>query len=235
MKQPIPSGEGADIDFATLFAANIHEIKNLLFLLFNAIDGASSEPWACGNPEAQATLCRIKYGSSLIGQRLAHVLALYRISQGRYELDIDYHDGNELLREILLETSSLVGEGGVGIRIEDGEEVYGFFDREMVRGILINAVHNALHYARTAIVLSVATEDGYLRFRVADDSPGYPEDILENGGAQAKLHLGGGGTGLGLYFSATAAALHRSHGRTGFTRLSNGGALGGAVFELLLP
>lgn len=229
------SPENADVDFATLFAVNIHEIKNLLFQLFNTIEAASGEPWAQENPAAQLSLSRIKYGSSQISQRLAHLLALYRIAQGRYELDIDYHDASELLQEIQLETHSLIDDHGIEIGVEAGEGPYGFFDREMVRGILINGVHNALHYAKGKIRLSASMDDGYLCFRVEDDSDGYPAEILASGGARAKLDLGGGGTGLGLYFSATVAALHRNRGKTGFTRLANGGIYGGAVFSLYLP
>jgi signal transduction histidine kinase len=180
-------------------------------------------------------LSRIKYGSSQIGQRLAHVLALYRIAQGRYELDIDYHDACEVLREIVVETHSLIDDRGIEISIGTCEGLYGFFDREMVRGILVNAVHNSLHYAKGKVLLSVALEDGFLRFRVEDDSQGYPSEVLENGGRRAKLDLCGGGTGLGLYFSETVAALHRNQGKSGFIRLSNGGALHGAVFSLYLP
>ncbi|MDP2783578.1 MAG: HAMP domain-containing sensor histidine kinase [Sulfurimicrobium sp.] len=235
MKQPTNRGEDADIDFATIFAANIHEIKNLLFLHFNAIEGASNEDWARDNPAAKISLSRIKYGSSQIGQRLAHVLALYRIAQGRYELDIDYHDACEVLREIVVETHSLMDDRGIEISIGNCEGLYGFFDREMVRGILVNAVHNSLHYAKGKVLLSAALEDGFLRFRVEDDSPGYPSEVLENGGRRAKLDLCGGGTGLGLYFSATVAALHRNQGKSGFIHLSNGGALNGAVFTLCLP
>lgn len=235
MTEPSRSGEGADIDFATIFAANIHEIKNMLFLHFNVIEGASNEAWARNNPDAQTALSRIKYGSSQIGQRLAHVLALYRIAQGRYELDIDYHDACEVLREIVVETHSLVDDRGIEIDIGACEGLYGFFDREMVRGILVNAVHNSLHYAKGRVLLSAALEEGFLRFRVEDDSQGYPVKVLEDGGRHAKLDLGGGGTGLGLYFSATVAALHRNRDKTGFTRLGNGGVFGGAVFELLLP
>jgi len=235
MKQPTNRGEDADIDFATIFAANIHEIKNLLFLHFNAIEGASNEPWARDNPAAKISLSRIKYGSSQIGQRLAHVLALYRIAQGRYELDIDYHDACDVLREIVVETHSLMDDRGIEISIGSCEGLYGFFDREMVRGILVNAVHNSLHYAKGKVLLSAALEDGFLRFRVEDDSQGYPGEVLENGGRRAKLDLCGGGTGLGLYFSATVAALHRNQGKVGFIRLSNGGALKGAVFTLCLP
>jgi len=59
--------------------------------------------------------------------------------------------------------------------------------------------------------------------------------VLKTGMAQAKWNMGGGGTGLGLHFSATAAALHRNQGNSGFIRLSNEGALRGAVFSLYLP
>jgi signal transduction histidine kinase len=235
MKEPINRSEDADIDFATIFAANIHEIKNLLFLHFNAIEGASNEPWAQDNPAASTSLSRIKYGSSQIAQRLAHVLALYRIAQGRYELDVDYHDACEVLREIVAETHSLMDDRSIEISVGVCEGLYGFFDCEMVRGILVNAIHNSLHYAKGKILLSVALEDGYLRFRVEDDSQGYPSEVLENGGRRAKLDLCGGGTGLGLYFSETIAALHRNQGKVGFIRLSNEGALPGAVFSLYLP
>lgn len=235
MKESTIRGEDADVDFATIFAANIHEIKNLLFLHFNAIEGACNESWARDNPAATASLSRIKYGSAKIGQRLAHVLALYRIAQGRYELDVDYHDACEVLREIVVETHSLIDDRSIEISVGSCEGLYGFFDREMVRGILVNAVHNSLHYAKGKILLSVAPEDGFLRFRVEDDSQGYPSEVLENGGRSAKLDLCGGGTGLGLYFSETVAALHRNQGKIGFTRLSNDGSMHGAVFSLYLP
>lgn len=229
------NAEKTDIDFATLFAANIHEIKNLLFLLFNTIENAGNEPWAQGNPAAQLSLGRIKYGSAQINQRLAHLLALYRIAQGRYELDIDYHDACDLLQETILATHSLIDHHNIEISIGDCADLYGFFDREMVHGILTNAVHNALHYAKGHIRLSASRDDAGLCFKVEDDSPGYPENILASGGTDAKLNLGGGGTGLGLYFSATVAALHRNQGKSGYTRLSNGGVFGGAVFTLYLP
>jgi hypothetical protein len=44
-----------------------------------------------------------------------------------------------------------------------------------------------------------------------------------------------GSTGIGLYFSRIIAALHDSGGRKGTIAISNGGALGGAVFELRIP
>lgn len=236
MTFPARSDEAeANIDFATLFASNIHEIKNLLFLLLSSIDEAGREPWARNEPSAQATLGRLKYGGAQISQRLAHLLALYRIAQGHYQLDIAYHEAAGLLEEIVLETRPLLGAHAVEMSVDAEEGLYGFFDREMVRGILLNAVHNALRYASGKIRLSAVAEEGYLCLRVEDDGPGFAPEVFETGPAQAKLNLKGGGTGLGLHFCATTAALHRNQEKSGFTRLTNGGAFGGAVFSLYLP
>lgn len=225
----------AALDFAALFAANTHEIKNQLFLLLNAVEAARREPWASDFPSARAALEGLKHGGDQISQRLTRLLALYRIDQGYYELDVAYHGAGELLEEVLLEVRPLLGGREVEMAVACSDEVYGFFDREMVRGILLNAVHNALNVAVRKISLGAAVEDGYLCLGVADDGPGFPSRVLETGVARAKWNMGGGGTGLGLHFSATAAALHRNQGKSGFIRLSNGGDLKGAVFTLCLP
>lgn len=225
----------AALDFATLFAANTHEIKNQLFLLLSAVEQASREHWASEYPSARIALDGLKQGGTQISQRLTRLLSLYRISQGHYQLDIAYHGVADLLEEVLLEIHPLLGGRAVEMTVASMDEIYGFFDREMVRGILLNAVHNALNVAVRKISLNAAMEDGYLCIRVADDGPGFPPQVLEAGMAQAKWNMRGGGTGLGLHFSATAAALHRNQRNSGFIRLSNEGALRGAVFSLYLP
>lgn len=226
----------ATLDFASLFASNIHEIKNQLFLLQSAVADVSKEDWVREHASAQAALSRLDQGGARIGQQLARLLGLYRIAQGHYQLDIAYHEAAELLQEVVLEVGPLLGEQrAAGLIVEGGEALYGFFDREIVRGILLNAVHNALRFSAGKVLVTAAKEDDYLCFQVEDDGPGFPPGMLAAGAAQAKLDLQGGGTGLGLYFSATTAALHHSQGKKGFVKLRNGGALGGAVFALYLP
>lgn len=226
----------ATLDFASLFASNAHEIKNQLFLLLSAVDEVRQEAWVAEHPSAQAALNRLSQGGTRIGQQLARLMGLYRIAQGHYQLDIAYHEAAEVLQEVVLELRPLLGEqSAVELVVEGGGELYGFFDREIVRGILLNAVHNALRFSEGKVRLSAANEDGYLCFRVEDDGPGFPSGMLNADPAQTKLDLQGGGTGLGLYFSATTAALHRNHGKNGFIRLSNESALKGAAFALYLP
>jgi signal transduction histidine kinase len=226
----------AKLDFASLFASRIHEVKNQLFLLLSTVEAVGQEAWVKEHPSARDALSRLDQGGARIGQQLARLLGLYRIAQGHYQLDIAYHEAAEMLQDVVLEVRPLLGERQeANLVAEGGEALYGFFDREIVRGILLNAVHNALRFCSGKIRISASCEDDYLCFRVEDDGPGYQAETLAAESVQTKLDLQKGETGLGLYFSATAAALHRNHGKNGFIRLSNGGLLGGAVFSLFLP
>lgn len=231
-----PSEPLATLDFAALFASGIHEIKNQLFLLLGAVEEISREDWVREHASAKIALNRLDQGGARIGQQLARLLGLYRIAQGHYQLDIAYHEAAELLQDVVLDIKPLLDEQRAAeMVVEGGEELYGFFDREIVRGILLNAVHNALRFSAGKIRISVAGEDGYLCFRVEDNGPGFPPQLLGEVAAQTKLDLQGGGTGLGLYFSSITAALHHNQGKMGMVRLQNGGALNGAVFALYLP
>jgi signal transduction histidine kinase len=226
----------ATLDFASLFASGIHEVKNQLFLLQSAVEEVSREDWVREHASAQSAFSRLDQGGAQIARQLARLLGLYRIAQGHYQLDIAYHEAAELLQDVVLELKPLLGEQRAAeLVVEGGEALYGFFDREIVRGILLNAVHNALRFSAGKVRVTAAKEDDYLCFRVEDDGPGFPSGILSAEAAQTKLDLQGGNSGLGLYFSATAAALHHKQGKKGFVKLQNGGTLGGAVFSLYLP
>lgn len=182
------------------------------------------------------SLSRLDQGGAKITQQLVRLLSLYRVAQGQYQLDIAYHEAAELLQNIILEIKPLLnGQPVCELVVEGGEGVYGFFDREIVRGVLLNAVHNALRFSEGRVRLSAVEEDGGVCFRVEDDGPGFPVQMLSTQAFQGKLDLKNGGTGLGLFFSATAAALHHNQKKNKMVRLQNGGALNGAVFSLCLP
>lgn len=231
-----PAEPLATLDFAALFASGIHEVKNQLFLLLSAVEEVRQEAWVKEHPSAQHALGRLDQGGARIAQQLTRLLGLYRMAQGHYQLDIAYHDAVELLEDVVLEVKPLLGQQHkVDLIVEGGEAQYGFFDREIVRGILLNALHNALQFCAARVRLSVSKENDCLCFSVEDDGPGYPPEMLAAGAVQKKLDFQTGGTGLGLYFSSLTAALHQSKGKRGEISLQNGGALKGAVFVLRLP
>lgn len=108
---------------------------------------------------------------------------------------------------------------------------FAFFDDALVRLALSNAVHNACRAARTRVRLAAREQDGMLVLEVADDGPGYPDDMLANMG-DMPASASARGTGLGLYLARKIAELHKLEGRCGHIALSNDK---GAVFRMFLP
>ena len=223
------------VDFTTLFVAQIHDLKNLLFLLLGnldeTLDDHASNLKTDGN--AHARLARLKYNGQLINDKLLQMLSLYRFAHGPYPLDIAWRPVSELIEEIVAEARPLLGAITISSAVEPG--LCWFFDRDLAAGVINNAIHNALNCAKSAIRLSASAENNFLVIRVEDDGDGFPQDILENGGSTKSLDISGGKTGLGLYFSSVCARLHNNRGQTGRIELSNGGNLGGAVLCLFLP
>ena len=225
------------IDFIALFAAQIHDLKNLLFLLLSSLDETLSNRCADSGigEDTASRLALLKYNGQLINDKLIQMLSLFRFAQGPYAIDIAYRPVADLIEEVAAETKPLLGARSIAISSDVETGLCWFFDRDLAAGVLNNAIHNALQCAKSEIRLSARAEDGFLAIRVEDDGNGFPQEILENGGGMKSLDLSGGKTGLGLYFSSVCARMHTNKDRHGRIALSNGGNLGGAVFTLLLP
>ncbi len=97
-------------------------------------------------------------------------------------------------------------------------------DREIIIDILNNALQNASRYAESKVLFKIKTlNDNRISFIVENDGDGFPSDIdFRKNGA-------------GLFIAEKLAELHHRNNKDGELFLFNGGELGGAVFELILP
>jgi signal transduction histidine kinase len=113
------------------------------------------------------------------------------------------------------------------IEMESVFQDHWFFDRELIGDCLVNALQNALRFARSHIVLRAAVEGDYFVFRVEDDGPGYP-DVIPGVGDGSPEHTG-------LFLAAHLVALHRQHDRCGRVTFERSVEWGGAQFSIFLP
>jgi signal transduction histidine kinase len=165
-----------------------------------------------------------------ITDRLVQVLTLYKSGQERLSLNIDACSPSDFLEQIRAQAASLARSRlKIVSRIDDAPPFW-FFDHYLTEMAILNAVHNALQYARHTVEISVGAKDGGLCFQVRDDSAGYPPHILDNQGHDPGRNASG--TGLGLYFARAIALAHENKGQTGKIALANDS---GAVFRLWLP
>jgi signal transduction histidine kinase len=227
-----PESPDPGLGLPDLLAAHAHELKNLLGELTLALDEAAHEAdERSAGPGEHAPLARARLIGRRVSDRMVQLLTLYKLEQDAPVNVLDVSPA-EFIEEIALEARTLA-EGRLEIRIEtEAAPPFWFFDPDLIQLALMNAVHNALAYARARITLEAREDDGWLVLTVRDDSSGYPAHILAAPATPAASRRGG--TGLGLYFSHLAARAHRHGEKTGSLILSNESA-GGASFSLRLP
>lgn len=211
-------------DLNELLATGVHDAKNLIMLLMQEVDSLHGEL-----PDARIAGIQDRLGR--INDRLVQMLSLYRMESGSYPLDIGYHGVDDFLEDCAIEIAPILDGKPVsfhGAGTGDASLCW-FFDRNLCAGIVVNALHNALAFARSEVVLAARLEDGMLVISVSDDGKGF-----ENPPSCVSMDLGQGRTGLGIHFSRLAAALHENQGRTGEVRIRSEAGKGTAL-ELCLP
>jgi len=216
------------LDLNILAAASIHEVKNLLGQLTLSLDGIAQ----VGCPGAEEEISSARFACRRIVNRLSEMLTLYKLEGGHFTPNIAAHSPADFLEDLMHEARTLTAGRLIIDLYQDSAPPFWFFDRDLVESAMMNAVHNALLYARSWISLSAEKSGDDLVLRVTDDGAGYPAKLL-----QASLdapRTSDQGCGLGLYFANSVAQAHRNQERCGKVVLEND-VQGGAVFSIYLP
>lgn len=213
-------------DTTDMYAALMHELKNNLGLLTITLDSIPLR----GDSEHDSRLDDARLLCQRSSERLQQALLVYKATNKELHPVVDAYSPVDMLRELRDTAHSLARERLlIDTLVGDQVPELWFFDRSLVEMAMINAIHNSLAYAQSRLRIEADMVDGCLAFSVRDDSPGYPDKILDRG---ATVSFTSGGTGLGLRFGRLIAEAHENQGRSGELRLFNDK---GAVFQLLLP
>lgn len=222
-----------NIDFSMVLASAVHDMKNSLGMLLNSLDELRAEhEQSLGESSRFNTL---QYEAERVHNDLVQLLGIYRLGENNLSAHIEEHFVPDFLAEHLARHTSLLEGLGIECSIE-ADDINGFFDEDLLTGVLNNTINNAIRYTRNRIRLTSGERDGYLVIGVEDDGDGYPASMQRAGNLNsASLDFKTGSTSLGLFFASSAAKLHIEGDRHGFIRLHNGGSFGGGVFEIWLP
>ena len=223
------------LDFSTVIASTVHDMKNSLAMLTQA-----HGQWLARLPDIQRETpehCVIEYEFAHLNTLLVQLLGLYKLGVNQLPLRPDYHEMDDFIGAQLAGRQELFNSRGIVASSEVDEfSPLGFFDRELIGSVVGNIVTNAIGYACHALLVSVREEGEQLVLSINDDGPGYPEQMVERQADYVQgINPATGSTGLGLYFAARIAGLHERNGVRGRIEIANGGTLGGALFSLYLP
>lgn len=222
-----------NIDFSTVLASAVHDMKNSLGMLINSIDELRSEHGQALSADHKFNM--LQYEAERMHNDLIQLLGIYRMGQDNLSVDVDEHFVPDFLSEQLARHLPLLDGLGIECTVET-DDINGFFDEHLLTGVLNNTINNAIRYTKSRIRLTAREEDGYLVIAVEDDGQGYPESMQHTGTLSFhSLDFKSGSTSLGLFFTSSVAQMHTDGDRSGYIRLHNGGEYGGGVFEIWLP
>jgi signal transduction histidine kinase len=223
------------IDFSSVLAAAIHDMKNSLSLLIQTIESLDKSIDA-ENEEAHGQLSQVHYEAARLNTGLVQMLSLYRAELSGLPLNVDEHFIDDLFAELQGANRTYIAQRKVALNFDFDSEINWFFDKDLIYLLLNDVLINAMRYGNQQINVTALVEEGQLIIRIEDDGNGYPEQMLEQSNSDmSDFNVSQGRTGLGLFFARLIAQAHSNHGKQGFITLKNGGSLGGSVFQVNLP
>ncbi|MFM2481027.1 sensor histidine kinase [Celerinatantimonas sp. YJH-8] len=223
------------LDFSTVLATIVHDIKNSLSLLNQSIESMAMDPEQ--THKTRRELARLYYESSRINGTLVQLLAIFRSDQKMFGVNITHAFIADLLTDLFDRYRWLAQQQGIDILIEVDEDLTWHCDTELIQLLLGDIIVNSIRYCKKTIKIVAYNADNTLEIKINDDGDGYPDDIID----LAKLDkpslsmLSQNRSGLGLYFAKLIARAHKNHSLCGSVILKNNGPLGGSEFILRLP
>lgn len=220
---------------ANFLASSIHDMKNSMNMLIVGLDKALASI-EITQLTAHAELVQMNQEAKRVNNNLVQLLTLYRLGHNTYPFDPQPIHLNDFLYAIVAPYGKLLKFHGINLEVNVSPELYGYFDEDLISGVIGNALNNAMRFTRDHIQITAIKNNEVLELRIEDNGNGYPTQVLQkNGDHTHRVNFQEGSTGLGLTFSTMVARLHHNQGRAGELKLENSRSLKGACFILRLP
>lgn len=221
------------IDFSTLMASTVHDMKNVIAAVSQAYESLLSDMPEALQHSPQARL--IEQEALRLDAMLMQLLGVYKLEHNQLRLHPEYCSIDELFEDLYNRHRELLNYRNIDLHIElDDPDLEGYFDISLISTVLDNALGNALNYCKKTIILQAQRQDNGVQLSIQDDGAGYPDSMLGpvRQSQSSGIDRDSGSTGLGLYFAASIIALHDQEQRPATLELSNGGALPGACMTI---
>jgi signal transduction histidine kinase len=223
------------IDFASVMAVAVHDMKNSLRLLLQSIEDLSKS-LSSTEDKSRQHIVDLHYEANRMDTTLVQILTLYRVEPNALPLNIDECFMEDLVYELIESNKTYTKQKNISCTIDVENELSWFTDKDLLFLIMNDVLVNAIRYGASEIKISALVDKSYLCITVEDNGPGYPQSMLDMSAASMEsLCVSEGRTGLGLFFARMIAQTHRNKDRQGSIELSNNRVTGGSIFKVLLP
>jgi len=222
------------LDFSTILATSVHDMKNSLALLLQSIEDLDLADNL--NTKQHKSVAHLHYQATRINGTLMQLLALYRDENKQLPIYIEDNSVNELVSDVVERNRMYLNSHDIKVSIDVEDNLRGYYDLDLISYLLGDVFTNALRHTKSLVSISANYEDQFLVFKIEDDGPGYPDHMLNiNGDQHSAFNANKGRSGLGLLFAKKIAHAHQSNDHTGDISLLNKEDNGGSIFTLRLP
>ena len=229
------TNENTNLDFSSVLASTIHDIKNSLGILLGTLSDVTEEI-ECTDSIVSNKLKQMRLEGQRVNRDLIQLLVLYRLNKNEYYINAQEYNLADFIDDLVQDNQDIFDFKDIRLVVECDPLIQGYFDRELIFGVINSTIHNAYKYTKDLIKISCETVGRGISISVEDNGPGYPAKLLDRESSELSgFSFETGNTGLGMYFAAQIAKLHQSNGESGYTKLSNSGPDNGGKFTIVIP
>jgi two-component system cell cycle sensor histidine kinase PleC len=202
------------------FLANVsHELRTPLNAIIGFSEMMLSGAFGPLGDQKYGEYCRdIRESGTFLLHIISDILEMARLEAGRFEIDRQSLDLDELIAETLELYAGTAADNRIAVVTKTTPGITLSADRHAVRQVLANLVSNAVKFTPEGGTISIRTgrrRDGAVLV-VEDTGIGIPQEALEKLGqpfeqVQSPLTRSHKGSGLGLAISRSLVALHGGH------------------------
>ena len=228
--------ENNSLDFSTILATSVHDIKNSLFMLLQSIENLDLAENL--TKEQHKSFADLHYQTSRINSTVMQLLSLYRDEKKQLPIYIEENSVNELLVDMIDRHRLYLNSHNINVSINAENDLYGYFDIDLIGYLLGDIFVNALRHTKGEVIITAFYEASFLVFKIEDDGEGYPEHMLDINDKEnefSNFNATKGRSGLGLLFAKKIAAAHKVKSLQGQIMLENKLNDSGCIFTLRLP
>ena len=124
------------LDFSAILAASVHDMKNSLFLLLQAIENVANE---VESPQPRRQLADIHYETQRLNTGLMQLLSLFREQRNELPMNSEEHFLDELADDLLANNEFYARHHGVELTAQALKDESWFFDHNLIL-VLLNDV-----------------------------------------------------------------------------------------------
>ena len=140
-----------DISFTDLIASSIHDMKNSLNVQISELEKISDQCKKVGDLQAYEDLGGVIYQANRMNSNLIQLLSLYKLDKAIYPVDIAECSIAELIGDVLLQNRSVMDFKKIELSMDCSDDCVWYVDRDLVAGVLLNALNNAYQYTQDKI------------------------------------------------------------------------------------